>query len=173
MFQIKCPVDWHHGKSGRLGFFYLNRDIVAGIRDCRVMAIPDVLWDTATHCNTLQLTATHCSALQHTVSHSSVLRPVHHTNVVTACHCSTLQHIKYTPTHCNTLQHTATHCNVHTVATACHRSTLQHTATHTPTWQHVTVAHCNTLQHADHSDGIFDVMLCAKMAIIHWSWFSI
>jgi len=173
VFQTKRPVDSYHAKSSRWRYFFEYRDIVAGVRDCRGTAIPDEFRDTATHCNTLQLTATHCNSLQHTAARYSTL---YHTAAycdqyttqtlwrhVAAAHCNTL----------NTLQHTATHCNVHTVATACHRSTLQHTATHTPTWQHVTVAHCNTLQHADRSDVMFDVVLCAKTAIIHWSWFNI
>jgi len=70
----------------------------------------DLLYYTATHCNTLQHTATHCNTLQHTATRCSTLQ--HRSFFV---HCDSLQH---TAAHCNTLRHTTAHCN-----------TLQHTAT--------------------------------------------
>jgi len=67
----------------------------------------DLIYHTATHCNTLQHSATQCNTPG---QHASCTRdPIFHT----ATHCNTKQH---TATHCNTLQHTATHLsNTHHV----------------------------------------------------------
>jgi len=77
----------------------------------------DLVYHTATHCNTLQRTAILCNTIQHTWP----TRIMYERSDIS--YCNTLQH---TATHCNTLQHTATHCNI-----------LKHTATHLSNTLHV------------------------------------